>query len=109
MKYLTVFMTGHGVEAAQDGYFTGYITGLWQPIIWLIVYLFLTAFVVYSGVDKGIEKYSKILMPILLVLIAGISIFFPDAYLYGRQRCYKNGYAGAFGVPDTGFYRHDIA
>ena len=45
------------------------------PIIWLIVYLFLTAFVVYSGVDKGIEKYSKILMPILLVLIAGISIF----------------------------------
>ena len=58
LKYLTVFMTGHGVEAAQDGYFTGYITGLWQPIIWLIAYLFLTAFVVYSGVDKGIGKYS---------------------------------------------------
>jgi len=31
--------------------------------------------VVYSGVDKGIEKYSRILMPILLVLIAGISVF----------------------------------
>lgn len=75
LKYLTVFMTGHGVEAAQDGYFTGYITGTWQPIIWLAVFLFLTAFVVYNGVDKGIEKYSKILMPILLVLIAGISVF----------------------------------
>ncbi len=75
LKYLTVFLTGHGVDAAQDGYFTGYITGVWQPIVWLIVYLFLTAFVVYNGVDKGIEKYSKILMPILLVLIAGISVF----------------------------------
>lgn len=75
LKYLTVFLTGHGVEAAKDGYFTGYITGVWQPIIWLIVYLLLTAFVVYSGVDKGIEKYSRILMPILLVLIAGISVF----------------------------------
>lgn len=75
LKYLTVFLTGHGTAAAQDGYFTGYITGLWQPIIWLIVYLLLTAFVVYNGVDKGIEKYSKILMPILLVLIAGISVF----------------------------------
>ena len=75
LKYLTVFLTGHGVEAAKDGYFTGYITGIWQPVIWLVVYLLLTALVVYSGVDKGIEKYSRILMPILLFLIAGISVF----------------------------------
>ena len=36
---------------------------------------FLTAFVVYRGVNKGIENYSKILMPILLILIIGISVF----------------------------------
>lgn len=60
---------------AEDGYFTGYITGTWQPIVWLGIYLFLTAFVVYRGVNKGIENYSKILMPILLILIIGISIF----------------------------------
>ena len=72
---LATFITGHGVEAAQDGYFTGYITSVWQPIIWLFIYLFLTAFVVYRGVNKGIENYSRILMPILLVMIVGISIF----------------------------------
>ncbi|MDE5967447.1 MAG: sodium-dependent transporter, partial [Lachnospiraceae bacterium] len=33
------------------------------------------AFVVYNGVDKGIEKYSKILMPTLFLLIIGISIY----------------------------------
>lgn len=75
LKYLSVFITGHGVQAAEDGYFTGYITGTWQPIVWLFVYLFLTAFVVYRGVNKGIESYSKVLMPVLLFLIIGISIF----------------------------------
>mgnify|MGYP002237047349 CR=1 FL=1 len=75
LKYLGTFITGHGVEAAQDGYFTGYITSVWQPIIWLFIYLFLTAFVVYRGVNKGIENYSRILMPILLIMIVGISIF----------------------------------
>ena len=75
LKYLGTFITGHGVEAAQDGYFTGYITSVWQPIIWLFIYLFLTAFVVYRGVNKGIENYSRIPMPILLIMIVGISIF----------------------------------
>ena len=75
LKYLSVFLTEHGTVAAEDGYFTGYITGTWQPIVWLGIYLFLTAFVVYRGVNKGIENYSKILMPILLILIIGISVF----------------------------------
>lgn len=75
LKYLFAFITGSGRVAAEDGYFTGYITGTIPPVIWLIVFLGLTAFVVFSGVDKGIEKYSRILMPILLILIIGISIF----------------------------------
>ena len=41
LKYLSVFLTGHGTAAAEDGYFTGYITGTWQPIVWLGIYLFL--------------------------------------------------------------------
>ena len=41
----------------------------------MLIYVLITATVVYKGVNKGIEKYSKILMPILFVLIAGISVF----------------------------------
>ena len=41
----------------------------------MLIYVLITAIVVYKGVNKGIEKYSKILMPILFVLIAGISVF----------------------------------
>lgn len=75
LKYLSVFLTGNGVTAAQDGYFSSYIAGGVEPIVWMAIYLLLTAYVVYNGVNKGIENYSKVLMPILLVLIVGISIF----------------------------------
>lgn len=75
LKYLFAFITGDGANAAQDGYFTGYITQTTAPLIWMAIFLGATAFVVFSGVDKGIEKYSRILMPILFVLIIGISIF----------------------------------
>lgn len=75
IKYFTIFVTGKGSMAAGDKYFTEYIKGQTEPIIWMGVFLALTAIVVFSGVNKGIEKYSKILMPLLLVLIIGISVY----------------------------------
>ncbi len=75
LKYLFAFITGDAAKAAEDGYFTSYITQTVSPLIWMIVFLAATAFVVFCGVNKGIEKYSKVLMPILLVLVVGISVF----------------------------------
>ena len=40
-----------------------------------MVFIAATAGVVLGGVDKGIEKMGKILMPILVILIIGISVF----------------------------------
>ena len=31
--------------------------------------------VVYRGVEKGIEKYSRYIMPVLLLLVIGIAVF----------------------------------
>jgi len=75
LKYVATFVTGGAADAATDGYFTGFITSQWEPVIWFLIYLALTTFVVYKGVDKGIERLSKVLMPILLVLIVGIAVF----------------------------------
>lgn len=75
LKYLTVFLTGKGGNAAKDGYFTGYITSDISPMVFMGVFLFVTAAVVFCGVEKGIEKFSKFLMPILLLLIIGISVY----------------------------------
>lgn len=75
LKYLSAFLTGGAAATVDSGYFGGFITSTWEPIIWFLIFLVATVFVVYKGVDKGIEKLSKILMPILLVLIIAIAIF----------------------------------
>lgn len=39
------------------------------PLLWQAIFMFLTAYIVYNGVKNGIEKYTKILMPLLLFII----------------------------------------
>ncbi len=74
-KYLSLYVTNQSEQAVADEYFSEYIAGTPEPLIWMLIYFFITAFIVFSGVEKGIEKYSKILMPILVVMVVGISIF----------------------------------
>ena len=75
LKYLGTYLTGN-VTAPMDGsYFGNFIGSVWPPVIWFAVFMGATMFIVYKGVDKGIEKFSRILMPLLLVLIVGIAIF----------------------------------
>lgn len=58
-----------------DGSFTGFITAQTAPIVFALIFLTATGVVVFCGVEKGIEKFSKVLMPILVILIIGISIY----------------------------------
>ncbi|MGN0352124.1 MAG: sodium-dependent transporter [Roseburia sp.] len=75
LKYFLLYVTGHGMDAAADGYFGSYITQEIQPILWMFVFLFLVAFVIFKGVNNGIEAFSKVLMPILILLVLGVAIF----------------------------------
>ena len=75
MKYLAAYVTGQGSTAVSGGYFTSFITSQWSPIIWFVIFLLATTLVVYMGVGNGIERLSRILMPILLVLIVVIAVF----------------------------------
>ena len=75
VKYLTAYVVSGTAAPAEDGYFTSFITSQAAPIVFMLIFLALTTWVVYLGVEKGIEKYSRILMPILLILIIGIAIF----------------------------------
>ncbi|MBQ0128534.1 MAG: sodium-dependent transporter [bacterium] len=46
----------------------------WKNVMWQGVFIFLTGFVVFKGIKKGIEKYSKILMPMLLLILIALAI-----------------------------------
>ena len=75
VKYFAAFLTGQGSAAAGDEYFSGFISQATAPVFWFVLYILLTAVVVIFGVEKGIEKASRIMMPLLIVLIIGVSIF----------------------------------
>lgn len=75
LKYALVFITGQGGAAAGDNFFTNFITGCAEPIVYNIVFLLMTAAVIFRGVNKGIEALSKVLMPVLFVLIVGIAVY----------------------------------
>lgn len=75
LKYAMMFIFGRGGEAATENFFTQFITGYSEPIIYNFVFLLMTTIVIFRGVNKGIESISKVLMPILFVLIIGISVY----------------------------------
>ena len=83
LKYLSVFVTGHGSSASYDTYFGQFISSATEPVIWFVLFVTVTAVIVMFGVEKGIEKVSKIMMPVLVglsVVIAGYSVSLPGAF-----------------------------
>ncbi len=59
-------------EAARfffTNHFESFKSGIWRPVIWFVLMMFFTGYIVISGVKNGIEKYSKILMPLLLLIL----------------------------------------
>ena len=75
IKYFCTFIIGHDADTVADGYFTGFITSDVTPIIYAVIFILATSVIVFLGVEGGIEKYSKILMPALFVMIVGIAIY----------------------------------
>lgn len=64
-----------GQDLAQiQAQFASFTNHPWLPLVCQLVFLALTAFVVARGVKDGIERYSKILMPLLLVIMVVLSV-----------------------------------
>ena len=60
--------------AAMEQDFTDFHNMGWRNVMWQAIFIFLTGFVVFKGVQNGIEKYAKILMPLLLVILIVLGI-----------------------------------
>ncbi len=75
LKYCLVYIKGETVAAATDTYFSSYISQTGLPLGLFIIFLLATSIIVALGVQKGVERLSKILMPVLIVIAIGISIY----------------------------------
>ena len=74
-KYFTVYVSGMAEAAAGDGFFVSFITSPVSPVFFALLFMAFTSIIVYNGVEGGIEKVSKFIMPIMLVMIVGITVF----------------------------------
>ena len=77
LEYIWVSLTnglaGQGAEGFV-AYFQEFSQDPYRPLIWLLAFLFLTHFIVVKGVKDGIEKSSKVMMPILFILIVVLAV-----------------------------------
>lgn len=85
--YLSRSVTGKLLTVAPDklgSYFTSLAGSTYEVLFWNLIVIFLTAFIVIAGIQKGIEKYTKILMPLLLVTL--IILMFRSVTLEGASK-----------------------
>ena len=44
-------------------------SGIFRPILWIVIFVAINHLIVSTGVKKGIERWSKLLMPLLFVIL----------------------------------------
>ena len=74
LKYITTYLTGADFGGDTSAYFSGFVSQGVEPLIWHAAFMILTVSVVIKGVSAGIEKVSKILMPLLFIILIAITI-----------------------------------
>lgn len=77
IAYMFKFLTGQltGLEPGQSADIFGALASSpVEPLIWHAIFMAMTIGIVIFGIDKGIERASKIMMPILFVLLFVLAI-----------------------------------
>ena len=77
MKYGFEFITGGGAGIASnaEGFFAAFTGSIASPIFWSVLFILITAVIMLFGVKKGIERTSRVLMPVLFVMLIGLAIY----------------------------------
>lgn len=58
----------------MESSFVSLTSSVYEPMFFTFLVIAVTTFIVISGIKTGIEKYSKILMPLLLLLLVALMI-----------------------------------
>ena len=80
-RYVVTMLTTDVAKFHQDlpgasaNYFTDFISSTWSPLLFFFIFVALMVAVIAFGVQKGVERFNKILMPILLVLLLSLCVY----------------------------------
>mgnify|MGYP003083496692 FL=1 len=76
LHYIYASVAGH-LHGSPDffaGYFSSFETNPWKPAFWTLLFMLITHLIIIRGIRGGIEKASKLMMPILFVLLIVIVV-----------------------------------
>ena len=62
--------------------FANFVSNPWKPLLWLLAFMVTTHFIVVRGVKSGIERFSKVMMPalfIIMIVLTACSVMLPGA------------------------------
>ena len=65
----------HTAPEEVSGLFGSFVSSAWAPVLMHLLFLAITVGVVAGGVKSGIEKFSKIAIPLLFVLVLVIMFY----------------------------------
>lgn len=76
LKYLIEALSG-GLGSISDSaaYFTAFSGATWEPLAYMAIVMLMCHLVIIRGVQAGIERSSKLMMPLLLMIIAVLLVF----------------------------------
>lgn len=75
MEYGALYITNNAAVTLDPTFFNSFISSTYTPVIWTLIFTALTAFVLLFGITKGIQRASVIILPVLIVLMIGISVY----------------------------------
>ncbi len=74
-KAFTFSFSGEGTQTAMNTMFADFVSNPWIPLVCHTVFLLFTVVIVAFGIKGGIEKFSKVMMPLLFVIVISIAIY----------------------------------
>ena len=77
LEYMFQAVTGSLSNKSPEAFtqdFALFSSGIFRPIFWTIAFIGMTHFIIVSGVKDGIEKTSKIMMPLLFIILFALCI-----------------------------------
>lgn len=77
LEYIVASVTNGFADKTPEDFVTSFqefSQDPFRPLVWLLAFLLFTHYIVVKGVKDGIEKSSKIMMPVLFILIVVLAV-----------------------------------
>ncbi|NIK79454.1 NSS family neurotransmitter:Na+ symporter [Paenibacillus castaneae] len=74
MHYAMLSFTGKLFASEDYAMLFSHFNDSWLPVFWQFLVIFLTGFIIMRGVSAGIEKFNKVLIPGLVILLVVLAI-----------------------------------